>query len=111
MSQAQRREYFRVEYPATDRPVVVTRDARFSVIDISEYGVKFQSGISTDFPLGEELNVDIRFGDGEKIGLVGKIIRKGEEEIVVNLAVPIPLRKIRSEHIYLISNYYSKVDD
>ena len=111
MPQPQRREYFRVEYPATDRPEVVTRDARFSVIDISEYGIKFQSGPSSEFPLGEALSVDIRFGDGEKIGLVGKIIRKDREEIVVNLDVPIPLRKIRSEHIYLISNYYSKVDD
>ena len=104
----QRREYFRLEYPETYRPTLQSRNEDYEVVDLSEFGVKFKVNDIEPFLLGDEVAANIRFHDDEYFECRGKVIRFGQAEVVINLSDPLPLQKIRSEHIYLINKYSSK---
>ena len=106
----QRREYFRINYPITERPSLITRDRTFEVIDVSEYGVRFKIPADSPFLVGEEIRADIRFPDDEIYICNGQINRHTDRDAVILLGTPIPLQKIRSEQTSLIirrSPYYS----
>ena len=100
----QRREYFRLEYPIFCRPTLCCGNKSFDVLDISEYGVRFKTKDINSFMLGKKLGARLIFKDDDKHSCDGKIIRLNSEEVAVNLTTPIPLYKIRSEHLYLIQN-------
>ncbi|MCW9013914.1 MAG: PilZ domain-containing protein [Gammaproteobacteria bacterium] len=99
----QQREYYRINYPMAERPSLISREEEFEVIDVSEYGVKFKIQEISPFILGEEVTADIRFSDDEVYPCSGHINRYTNKEVVILLETPIPLNKIRSEHIHLIN--------
>ena len=100
----QRREYYRLEYPLFFRPTLFFGDKKFDVLDVSECGVKFHAKDINSFMIGEKLDANLIFKDEDTHTCEGKIIRVDPNEVIVNLATPIPLHKIRSEHIFLIQN-------
>ncbi|MDH5736004.1 MAG: PilZ domain-containing protein [Gammaproteobacteria bacterium] len=104
----QKREYYRVEYPINDRPVLLSRDKKFEVIDISEGGVKFRVDNNGCFLVGDVLGVSIRFSDNYIFNCMGKIVRVDNENVAVNNLHHIPLERIRSEHLQLIQKYHVK---
>ena len=99
----QRREYFRLNYPIAARPSLLTREETYEVIDVSEYGVRFKIPGNSPFLVGEDVRADIRFPDEEVYACNGQINRHTDSEAVILLGTPIPLQKIRSEHIVLIN--------
>lgn len=101
-SVSEQRQYFRIRYPAVFRPQVLHQDERYEVLDLSEYGVKFCRPGSHHFKPGQRLNLEIRFHDDDFLSCVGKVVRVAEDSVAVNLMVPVPLHKIRSQHIFLI---------
>lgn len=101
----QKRESFRVEFPITYHPSVSYESSIYDVHDLSEFGVKFKIGHSNPFSTGEDVNANIIFPDGEKYKLIGKIIRIDDIYAVIHLSKPIPLSKVRAEHLHLIQNY------
>lgn len=98
----QRREFFRLEYPSRYRPEIISQDNSFDVLNVSEYGVKFKTDKVNGFDVGKQLAAQIRFNDDETIECNGEIIRLTESDVTVNLSTPIPLQKIRSQHLFLI---------
>ena len=103
----QRREYFRLAYPKDCRPTLSSQQHEFEVLDVSEYGLKFHTDGLDEFSLGQKMMAHIRFYDDEEYECMGKIIRLGDSEVAVNLTLPLPLQKIRSEHIFLINKFSS----
>lgn len=99
----QRREYFRLNYPIADRPSLHSRNETFEVLDVSEYGVRFKIPGDSPFLLEESVRADIRFTDDEIYECSGHIHRCTDKDAVILLGTPIPLQKIRSEHIMLIN--------
>jgi hypothetical protein len=100
----QRREYFRLEYPDLFRPVLILSDRNFNVLDVSEYGMRFQAKDLSDFVLGKTLGANLVFKNKDTLSCDGKIIRLNSVEVAVNLITPIPLHKIRAEHLNIIQN-------
>jgi len=100
----QRREYFRLEYPVFFRPRLLFNNKKFDVLDVSEFGMRFHTEDTNSFMLGKKLGANLIFKDDDMHSCDGKIIRLNTSEVVINLTTPIPLHKIRSEHLYLIQN-------
>ena len=102
---SQRRQYFRIEYPRTCRPALILQGRTYAVTDLSEYGVKFQVADTGPFGLGLALEMIIRFVDGEECRLAGEITRTEKNTVCLLLTEPVPLKRIRSEELYLIKNF------
>ena len=104
----QKRDYFRLEYPYEYRPIMVYDDQQYQVVNISEYGIKFKTHDAAHFVLDQQLEASIVFHDQETYPCCGQVIRLGKKSVIVKLREPIPLHKIRSEHILLINRFSQK---
>lgn len=121
-SSDQKRSYFRIPYPLQYRPkITFNHQDYFSVIDLSERGVRFEipkdktfSEISiypepVDFAKisQEELKAlpeirgEVIFKNKESFEIAGKIIRVKGRESVLFLSLSIPFQKIMREQIEL----------
>lgn len=106
----QRREYYRVQYPVIDRPVLSAKAGRFEVIDVSEFGVRFKRDGQYVFEPGTHLIARIHFSDGNDYECAGEILRCEEDSVSVQLHTPIPMHRIRAESVYLRLNYKARCD-
>ena len=104
----QKREYFRLEYPYEYRPSLLYDEQQYPVMNISEFGVKFRAPNSQRFVVGQQLEVEIIFHDQEQYNCRGEVIRLEQASIVLHLTKPVPLHKIRSEHLVLINQFLKK---
>ncbi len=102
---AQKREYFRVEFPHSYRPNLTMSAETYEIEDVSEYGVKFKVETITHFTLDEMVIVSVVFPDGEEYELSGQVVRIDDDAVSLQLLTPIPLSKIRAEHLHLIQHY------
>lgn len=106
----QKRDYFRLEYPYEYRPILLHQDRQYQVVNISEYGVKFRTDDVEQFDVGQQLKAEIVFHDQQRYPCHGEVIRMGSRSVVLQLEQPVPLHKIRSEHILLINRFSNKYD-
>ncbi len=92
----EKRRYFRIEYPASIRPILKIRKHEFEVVDISEKGIRFSADKEIKF--GRWVTGNVTFNDGQAIGIEGRIAWKRKESVGMFLTVkPIPYPKILSE--------------
>ena len=104
----QRREYYRVEYPVVDRPVLSAKAGKFEVIDVSEFGVRFKQENTRLFEPGMYLDARIRFGDGNEYVCSGRVLRCTDDSVSAQLHHPISMQRIRAENIYLLHTYNAR---
>ena len=104
----QKRESFRVEYPSSLCPKILLKNKTYNVFDVSEFGIKFHYSDVCDFKLGESVSAKIIFSDDEPYDLDTTVVRIDKYYVSVKLLTPLPLSKIRSEHLYLIQFYSEK---
>ncbi|MDQ1363465.1 MAG: hypothetical protein QG652_1326 [Pseudomonadota bacterium] len=105
----QRREYYRVQYPVADRPVLSAKTGQFEVMDVSEFGVRFRQDAPHVFEPGINLEARIRFNDGYEHEFGGEILRCDADSVSVKLHKPISLRRIQAESVYLMVNYKGRL--
>jgi hypothetical protein len=101
-SEQQQRQFFRVKYPSQFRPTLFHDDECYEVLDVSEYGLKFSANDECHFMHGQKLQMELQFHDKDKYNCMGRVVRLQDSAIAVNLVTPLPLPKIRSQHIFLI---------
>ena len=105
-----RREFFRVVYPVTDRPTLEIDGKEYQIVDLSEFGIKFFTHSVGAFYANLPVRIQITFHDGKTLNLLGTILRlegEGEEEeiAVILLSKEIPTSRIMKEQRYLINKY------
>ncbi len=93
----ERREYFRIRYPATDKPKLMFTSEEFDILEISEQGIKFD--------LEKTMHVTLIFNDGESLKIEGKFLRTNNNEIVLHPLKGIPSERISKEQRYLRGKY------
>jgi hypothetical protein len=101
----QRREHFRVSYPLKCRPSLGLAGKDYAVIDVSERGVRFGGVHAGAFVVGQPVSFTIRFVDGDTLDFSGKIVRVHGRTVAIRLNDAIPLKKIRSEEVYVIKHF------
>jgi hypothetical protein len=101
LSGRERRAYFRVVYPADQRPIIVIRNMQFVIIDICEIGIRFYNPDHLKLP-GDIFQAVVTLHDEEPINIVGRIIRISDQEAAMMMTIRgIPYRKIITEQAYL----------
>lgn len=104
----QKRESFRVEFPRSHYPTININGKLFDVFDASEFGIKFYSNKTSPFKLEQSLSATVIFPDQESYTVKASIVRIEKSFICIELLTPLPLSKIRSEHLYLMQKFSEK---
>jgi hypothetical protein len=98
--QTQRRQYFRVSYPDKFCPVVIILGHAFTVIDISEKGLRFTNPLKLHIP--EDLFIaNVQLHGGVEVAVTGRVVRKNRNQIALVLVRGIPYQKIIAEQAFL----------
>ncbi|MDB1122939.1 PilZ domain-containing protein [Vibrio algarum] len=113
-SEAQRREYFRLRYPKSERPRAKILDRDFRICEISEQGTRILFTNSHPVSRGVTIKGTIRFHDGVEIPIEGRVLRLDDNELVAKLTKGPDLKRMTAEQIYLRKKYpglFSKTKD
>jgi hypothetical protein len=100
--QPQKRRYYRILYPITERPnLIFGDDDVYEIIDICEGGVRFfaKKGGQVFLPF-QTLKAKIKFHNDEVLEIEGKVLRVNDDMVVIELAKKIPYRQIVKEQLY-----------
>ncbi len=77
----------RVRYPEAHCPIMKTAGTAFTVLDISEGGVRIRASLST--PLKKKITGEIQLISGGRIGFKAILMRREEGEVVFRFVNPI----------------------
>ena len=102
-----KRNYFRIDYPPSERPRLVIEGEEFSILNLSEQGLRFEPK-GKSFALGSALRGSIRFSDGMSYLVRGLVARTQVGDVVVQLQQGIPLPRMLQEERRLIQRYGKK---
>jgi c-di-GMP-binding flagellar brake protein YcgR len=97
----QRREYFRIRYPAKFAPIVVIWGRNFQVYDISEMGVRIINPHRLPFPEGYVVRGSITFHDQETIQISGSVAWTRGDDVALRLVREFPFTRILAEQAFL----------
>lgn len=96
----QRRAYYRLRYPLTERPTYDFSGHEYTVSEISEGGIRVTLLDGQDIgPIGTETEGTLHFPDGTSVVIEGAVQRLGPHEAVLRLSDGISFRKMLSEQI------------
>jgi len=107
MEGQKQREYFRLAYPDSYRPSLMMAIDNYEIEDVSEYGIKLKVEEDSGFMVDDDFMAIIAFPDGREFDLSGHVVRLDQSYAGLHLDTPLPLSIIRSETLYVISNYPS----
>ncbi len=99
------REFYRVEYPEQERPLIKINEDELEVIDISEKGGKFLNDKGVKLDPGSMVEGTITFHNGEAITVMGKVLRAFSDQVVICFTKGVPFGAILNEQRYLKENY------
>lgn len=96
-----RREYYRIPFPETDRPRVVVGTSISEVIECSERGLSYRPAAEPG-DLGEVLEGRIRFPRGVELPIRGEVVRVTDDRVSLSLkGTGIPFAVIFQEQLNL----------
>ena len=95
-----RREFYRLSYPNSDRPLIRFGKKVLPVAEISEEGVKIAHDGQCP-ALDEPFRGTIIFQDGEQATVEGVVYRLDDRDFVVKLTQGISIRRITLEQLWL----------
>jgi len=81
-----RREYYRINYPLDEQPLLFVGTARYRVRDCSERGLSFMSKGTEGFAPGAELAGTMEFATGERAEVAGHVVRVFDDVVAVELS-------------------------
>jgi hypothetical protein len=96
-----RRQYYRIQYPAFERPRLVSGWSITEVLECSERGIRFRTAGG---PPDEGTRVSGRVGlrHGQEVRIAGVVVWSDADEVALHLDdEPIPFLCILREHLYL----------
>ena len=99
---SQRRNYFRVKFPVTQRPCLMVNSAQFEVLELSETGARVNAGGSTSLAAAEPVNATIQFRDGTSAQVVGCLYRRESNEVILRFRDNLPYPVIAAEQRRLL---------
>ena len=101
----ERRDYFRLDYPAAERPTIRYKGCDYRITEVSERGIKILMDRVCTVRVGQSIAGVIRFKDGGTVSVVGVVLRCGEKEMVVELTKGISLGRMTEEQRRIRQKY------
>jgi len=104
MSEKQRRDHYRVSYPANEMPMLILNDGLYPISNLSQGGAQF---ICSELSLKENQNVkgSIKFEDGDRIEFQAEILRLRPPRATLKFLKPLPYKKLTEEQMRLRKKY------
>lgn len=96
----QRRAFYRLVYPPNKEPMLTFGGSSYSVMDISEAGIRFRNPFRhrmTD----DLLTCYLLLHEGPPIKVIGRVARIVNDQVALHLLVGIPYKVIIAEQLYL----------
>jgi hypothetical protein len=109
-----RRDFYRLRYPETDRPKLSFDNMEYHVVEISELGARIHLA-RRQLSDGRKVAGWIRFSDGEASPVEGSVLRTEGNEAVIQLSLGVTLKRMLAEqrrliHLYPILFERSEID-
>ncbi len=102
MKDANRRDYYRIDYPDSHRPRLWVPFGCLEVLDCSETGLRYRLSGEPAPEVGAEVEGRLRLGSGRDLRVHGRVTRVREDAVALDLSEPgIPFRVILQEQIHL----------
>jgi len=96
-----RRQHYRISYPATARPRFVSGTSISEVIECSERGLRVMPTGDAPEP-GEQLTGRLSLCHGVQVSVAGTVIWSDDGNVAIHLDVtPIPFLAVIREQLYL----------
>lgn len=111
MDTANRRGFYRVQYPLPARPRLLLDSpgavhAVCEVIECSERGLRFQTPTQWMLPVGSTVSGTMSFARGPSVRVAGSVVRMQQDEVAILLnRQAIPLATVLDEQRWLRANY------
>jgi PilZ domain len=107
MANSNQRDFFRIDFPLSERPELVIDDRAYAVIDCSESGLRFAVPDDESAPeTGSTIKGVVRFRRGDPVEVAGVIARVyGRSAAVRFLGTGLPFSSILREQQYLRRHY------
>ncbi len=96
----ERRQYYRVVYPAAYRPLLVVRGDSYPVINLSQRGVCIHKAGVTRLPV-DLIHGQLHVHRSEPLDVLGRFEREEGDQAVLVLTRLLPYQVILSEQVYL----------
>lgn len=84
MKEPERRGFERVTYEGGDRPVFLTGDASYEVVDCAERGLRYEVRTDPEPPVGSEVKGAVRFPGGREVRVEGVVVRAGSDGVAIH---------------------------
>ena len=102
-SEDEKRQYFRLKYPADEKPKMIIEGENINeVLDISEHGIRIYYDANV---VVNPVKAVITFLDRDSIAIEGKVVRINDGEIALYLSKGIPVSVVEKEQKYLEEKY------
>ncbi|MBU2578384.1 PilZ domain-containing protein [Patescibacteria group bacterium] len=98
----ERRNYARIVYKPSQRPVIQIQSHCFEVADVSKKGVRFVN--DREIKLDNWIRGTLVFLCGESVAIEGSVEWQKDDEFGVRLSHPIPTEKIEYEQRHILLN-------
>jgi len=101
------RDFYRIQYPQADRPRLALGRFVSEVLNLSETGVRFVPAEGLELVLGAPVAGELRFHDGHKLAVAGRVHSVQAEPRVAALQFTsgVPAAKILQEQQILRQRY------
>jgi hypothetical protein len=100
------RRYFRVPYPDNEQPPFHAHSGqRYSVIDVSEKGLKIAAVNEPDLAISARLSGVIIFHDGKTLEAEGVAIRQDSDGLAIALDKSLDVGQLFREQTYIRKHY------
>ena len=98
----QRRNYFRIRFPITQRPCLVVNAAQFDIVELAETGARvIVNGAGPSDTTGE-FDAMIQFRDGVMVPVTARVHRREGDEAILRFSTNLPYAIIASEQRRLL---------
>jgi len=106
---SQKRDYFRIQFPITQRPRLVAGNLDLEVLELSENGARV-AVTEKDFPeSSDSFPAVIRFKDGTTGSVVASIHRSETDQAILRFAENLPYSVIAAQQQRLIQLFPREV--
>lgn len=98
-----RRNGYRLRYPAGRRPVLSLEGRRAEVLDISEQGIRFARQSAQAISVGQFFVAIVEFAGGHRQTVFGSIVRATAEDIAARLYKGFEFNLLAEEHASIMA--------
>lgn len=99
------RQFYRVEYPETESPVLHAAGYELHAINVSEKGGKFLNKGEKQLNCGDRVLGKITFSDGKSLPVEGEVLKVFDKEVVICFSKGLPYSRIIKEQRLLMNKF------